>query len=335
MAKNGIVQRVVRRLTNAPTETKTVHIGEIPIGKRHPGYIIAEIGINHNGDIAIAKKLIDVAADAGCQAVKFQKRTVDVVYTKEELEKPREVPRDMLERAIARGVLSAEAIARLKKSDFKESTNGDQKRALEFTIDEYRELTDYAKGKNLHLFVSPWDLESVDDFEVLDPPCYKIASASLTDHELLKKVKATGKPVILSTGMSTEEEVSSAMKVLGTENVILLHTISTYPANEKNINLRLIPVLRMLYPTVPIGYSGHEQGLAVSIAAATLGAHVIERHITLDKNMYGSDQKASMEPQELKELVKGIREIESAFGDGTKRVLEDEVPIREKLRRVG
>lgn len=331
--KANIFIRLYRTITKRYPTTKTVYIGDIPVGKHLPAYIIAEIGINHNGDINIAKGLIDAAADAGCQAVKLQKRTIPVVYSEAERGKPREVPREVLENAIRRGVLSDEAVKRLKKSDFKDSTNGDQKYALEFTIDEYKELKEYANKKGLHLFASPWDERSVDDLEVIGVPCYKIASASLTDHELLRKVRKTGKPVILSTGMSTTEEVVEAVKVLGTNDLILLHTVSTYPAHERHINLQLIPRLRAFFPTVPIGYSGHEAGLAVSIAATILGAHVIERHVTLDRNMYGSDQKASIEPRELKQLVKDIRDVEAAAGDGVKRIIEEEKPIREKLRR--
>ena len=335
MNRPHLLTRIARKLSGKSHGTKTVHIGDVPVARKHPSYIIAEIGINHNGDVEIAKKLIDVAADAGCQAAKLQKRTVGVVYSEAELMKPREVNPDLLRNAVKRGVLSKEAVKRLEDSDCKESTNGDLKYALEFTEDEYSELKKHADSRGIHFFASPWDEESVDFLEKLDVPVHKIASASLTDHSLLRKVRATGKPIILSTGMSTLEEIQKAVEVLGTDNLILLHTVSTYPAENKNINLRIIPVLRNLYPTVPIGYSGHEAGLAISVAATTLGAHVIERHITLDKTMYGSDQKASIEPHELKELVEGIRAIEEAFGDGQKRVIDAEVPIKEKLRRVG
>lgn len=327
------LREVKKSLFGGGPGTNTVHIGDIPIGKKHPAYIIAEIGINHNGDIEIAKKLIDASVEAGCQAVKFQKRTVSVVYTEAELLKPREVNPDILKNAVKRGVLSKEAVVRLEKSDYKDATNGDLKYALEFTFGEYKELKTYANERNIHLFASPWDVKSVDFLEGLEVPVYKVASASLTDTTLLKRVKQTGKPIILSTGMSNIEEVERAVDLLGTNGLILLHTISTYPAEDKNINLKLIPALRVKYPTVPIGYSGHETGLAISIAATAIGAHVIERHVTLDRTMYGSDQKASIEPQELSDLVNSIRSIEVAFGDGEKRVLEEEIPIREKLRR--
>lgn len=334
MSIKKIAKKVIRHIQGPVQGTKTVYIGSVPIGREFPTYIIAEIGINHNGDIDIAKKLIDASVDAGCQAVKLQKRTVEDVYTKEELAKARVVDESVLRNAVKRGVLSKDAVERLEKSDYKESTNGDLKYALEFTRAEYQELKKYADEKKIHFFASPWDLKSVDFLEELGVPAHKIASASLTDHELLRKVKATGKPTILSTGMSTLEEVDAAVKVFGLDNLILLHTVSTYPAEDKNINLKVLPTMRALYPTVPIGYSGHEAGLAISAAATTLGAHVLERHITLDKTMYGSDQKASIEPRELKELVVGIRAIEAAFGDGVKRVLDEEIPIKEKLRRV-
>jgi N-acetylneuraminate synthase len=334
MSIKKIAKKVLRHIKGPVKGTKTVHVESVPIGRAHPTYIIAEIGINHNGDVYIAKQLIDASVDAGCQAVKFQKRTIEDVYTEEELAKARVVNESVLRNAVKRGVLSKDAVERLEKSDYKESSNGDLKYALEFTRAEYEELKKYAEDKKIHLFASPWDLKSVDFLEELGVPAHKIASASLTDHDLLRKVKATGKPTILSTGMSTLEEVATAVKVFGLDNLILLHTVSTYPAEDKNINLSVLPAMRALYPTVPIGYSGHEAGLAISAAATTLGAHVLERHVTLDKTMYGTDQSASIEPKELKELVMGIRAIEAAFGDGVKRVLDEEIPIREKLRRV-
>lgn len=314
-------------------EPNAVFIGGVPIGKKFPVFFIAEIGINHNGSIETAKKLIDAAATAGAQAVKFQKRTIPVVYTSEELAKPRAVDRGLLENAVRRGVLSKEAEMRLEKSDYAESTNGDLKWALEFTEREYRDIFNHAKGKGLLVFASPWDEESVDVLERLGVPCHKVASASLTDHGLLKKLKSTEKPIILSTGMSTVEEILEAVEVLGKKDTILLHTVSTYPATTKEINLKAIRTLKMMFPHMQIGYSGHEGGTATSVAAATLGARVIERHITLDKQMFGTDQSASLEPQEFQELIAGVRAMEEAFGDGVKRVFQSEIPIREKLRR--
>ncbi|MEK7589161.1 MAG: N-acetylneuraminate synthase family protein [Patescibacteria group bacterium] len=327
--------RLVRFILGRPAPTtQDVFIASIPIGRSRPCFFVAEIGINHNGSIEIAKRLIDAASEAGAQAVKFQKRTVPVVYLPEELAKPRAVDRTVLENAINRGVLSPEAVVRLQKSDFKDSTNGDLKWALEFTEAEYRGLFDYAKSKGLLAFASPWDLESVDVLERLNVPCCKIASANLTDHDLLRKARATGKPVILSTGMSTSGEVSKAVEVLGTQNLILLHTVSTYPSEDSELNIRVITKMRQEFPTVPIGYSGHEKGLIPTLAAANVGAHMIERHITLDKKMFGTDQSASLEPQEFAQLIRDVRIMEKAHGDGIKRVLPSEIPIREKLRKV-
>lgn len=321
-------------LTGRPfPSTQDVFLGGIPVGRGKPCFFIAEIGINHNGSMDIARRLIDAAADAGAQAVKFQKRTVPLVYSPEELAKPRAVDRDILMNAVRRGVLDPEAVRRLVASDYRDSTNGDLKWALEFSADEYRDLFAYARGRGLLAFASPWDIPSVDFLEELDPPCHKIASAMLTDHSLLRRVRASGRPVILSTGMSTMEEVHAAVRVLGLRDLILLHTVSTYPSDERELNLRLIVKLRQAFPVVPIGYSGHERSLAPSLGAVSLGAHVIERHITLDRTMPGSDQGASLEPSEFKKLVDDTRLFESSVGTGVKTVLASEVPIREKLRR--
>jgi N-acetylneuraminate synthase len=240
--------------------------------------------------------------------VKFQKRTLDVVYTAEELAKPRENPFG--------------------------PTNGDLKRGLEFGMDQYKIVSDYCRDKGIAWFASCWDEASVDFMERFAPPCYKIASASLTDDNLLRHHRKTGRPIIMSTGMSTIEQVDHAVEVLGTKDLIVLHTTSTYPSKTEDLNLRMIPVLRQRYG-VPIGYSGHEVGLATSYAAVALGACMLERHITLDRAMWGSDQAASIEPQGLMRLVRDIRSIEMSLGDGAKRVLADEVPIQKKLRRVG
>lgn len=287
---------------------KAVKIGNKWVGAGHSTYVVGEIGINHNGDLEVAKRLIDAAADAGCDAVKFQKRTVDIVYSAEELAKPRENPFG--------------------------PTNGDLKRGLEFGESDYRVISEACAARQLHWFASCWDEASVDFIERFDPPAYKIASASLTDDKLLQHHRRTGKPIIISTGMSTLEQVDHALEVLGTENLILLHTTSTYPASLVDLNLRVIPVLAERYG-VPVGYSGHETGLAPSAAAVALGAVMIERHITLDRKMWGSDQAASIEPEELKSLVSQVRAIESAMGDGVKRLIDAEIPIMKKLRRVG
>jgi N-acetylneuraminate synthase len=285
-----------------------VKIGDVAVGDGAPCYIVGEIGINHNGDLGTARKLIDVALVAGAQAVKFQKRTVDVVYTAEELAKPRENPFG--------------------------PTNGDLKRGLELGHDQYQHIDRYCKEKGIAWFVSCWDEASVDFMEQFDTPCYKIASASLTDDNLLKHHRKTGRPMIISTGMSTLQQCDHAVDVLGTDNLIILHTTSAYPAKIADLNLKMIPALRARYG-VPVGYSGHEVGLATSYAAAALGACMIERHITLDRAMWGSDQAASVEPQGLMKLVRDVRVIESGLGDGVKRVTDDEVPIMKKLRRVG
>jgi N-acetylneuraminate synthase len=270
--------------------------------------VIAEIGINHNGDLDIAKRLISVAVAAGCDAVKFQKRTVEVVYSAEELAKPRESPFG--------------------------TTNGDLKHALEFGMAEYEEIDAYCKAVKIPWFASCWDEESVDLINRFDVPCFKIASASLTDDNLLRHTRATGKTIILSTGMSTLDEIDHAVEVLGKHDLVILHACSTYPAYYEELNLRAIPMLRERYG-VPIGYSGHETGIPASVAAATLGASVVERHITIDRAMWGSDQAASLEPNGIGRLVRDIRLVEQSMGDGVKRVYEREYPIIKKLRRVG
>ena len=286
----------------------TVKIGSKQVGDGQPCYVIAEVGINHNGDIDLAKRLISVAAAAGCDAVKFQKRTVEVVYTEKELSTPRQNP-------------------------FGE-TNGDLKRGLEFGQEDYEEIASFCKSLKIPWLVSPWDEQSVDFMEKFDTPVYKIASASLTDDALLKHVRATGKPIFASTGMSTYEEIDHAVEVLGKKDLILMHTTSTYPAKYEQLNLRAIPEMHARYG-VPIGYSGHETGIPTTVAAAVLGACAVERHITMDRAMWGSDQSASLEPNGISRLVRDIRLVEQSLGDGVKRVYEEEVPVMKKLRRVG
>ena len=286
---------------------KTVDINGRCIGENQPCYVIAEIGINHNGDLNVAKELIKKAKEAGCDAVKFQKRTVEIVYTKEELEKPRENPFG--------------------------PTNGDLKRGLEFSKEAYKGIDRYCKEMNIDWFASPWDEDSVDFLEDFNVPCYKIASASLTDDGLLKHIRSKGKPIIMSVGMSTEQEVEHAVEIVGHEDLILLHTVSTYPAKIENVNLRAIKTLKEKYEDIPVGYSGHEINEAVTLAAAVLGACVVERHFTLDRQMWGSDQKASIEPEELKKLVEDIRTVEKAMGTGKIECIEEEIPVKEKLRR--
>lgn len=285
---------------------KKIQIGNRLIGNSQPCFFIAEIGINHNGSVDIAKQLIDVAVDCGCDAVKFQKRTIDVVYTQEELERPR--------------------------PNHFGKTNGDLKRGLEFGYNEFKQINEYCKQKNIIWIASCWDEESVDFIEQFNPPAYKIASACLTDRELLAYTKSKGKPIILATGMSSLEEIDSAMKILGNENTVLMQCTATYPSDNGELNLLVIPQYKERYQTL-VGYSGHERGIAPSFLAASLGACVIERHITLDRTMWGSDHAASLEPLGLKKLLRDIRLLPSMLGDGNKIVYNDEKPIIEKLRR--
>jgi len=285
-----------------------VRIGTRLVGEDQPCFIVAEIGINHNGDVDLAKRLISVALAAGCDAVKFQKRTVEVVYTPEELAKPRENPFG--------------------------PTNGDLKYGLEFEQEEYEEIDAFCKSVKMMWFASPWDEASVDFLEQFRIPVYKVASASLTDDNLLRHMRATGKPIILSTGMSTYAEIDHAVKVLGKDDLVLMHATSTYPATYPELNLRAIPAMSARYG-VPVGYSGHETGIPTSLCAAVLGASSVERHITMDRAMWGSDHAASLEPNGISRLVRDIRLWEQAKGDGIKRVYEREFPIIKKLRRVG
>ena len=285
-----------------------VKIGNRKVGSGHECYVVAEIGINHNGKLATTRKLVDVASIAEVYAVKFQKRTVDAVYSAEELARPRDNPFG--------------------------PTNGDLKRGLEFDEGGYQEIDSYCQSKGMAWFASCWDEASVEFMERFNPPCYKVASASLTDDALLRCYRATGKPVILSTGMSTLEQVDHAVDVLGTQELIVLHATSAYPAKLEDLNLAMIPILSKRYG-VPIGYSGHEVGLATTYAAVALGACMVERHITLDRAMWGTDQAASIEPQGLMRMVRDIRSVEKSLGDGVKRVTDDEMPIMKKLRRVG
>ncbi|WP_175987752.1 N-acetylneuraminate synthase family protein [Microbacterium tenebrionis] len=288
----------------------TVSIGSRVIGGGHPAYVIAEIGLNHNGDVEIAKRLIDVAANAGANAVKFQKRTPEIATPEHMRDVPRETPW---------GTMSYL----------------DYRRRVEFGRDEYIEVGDYATMRGLDWFASPWDVPSVEFLEELNVVAHKVASASLTDIELLEALRATGKPIILSTGMSTPEQIDRAMQTLDTDRVILMHATSTYPMEPEEANLRVITTLRDRYPGVPVGYSGHERGLQISLAAVALGAVAVERHITLDRTMWGSDHAASLEPGGLEHLVRDIRIIETAMGDGVKRVFPGEQAPMAKLRRVG
>ncbi|GAA2945979.1 N-acetylneuraminate synthase family protein [Microbacterium luteolum] len=287
----------------------TVSIGSRVIGGGRPAYVIAEIGLNHNGDVDIAKRLIDVAARAGADAVKFQKRTPEISTPEHMRDVPRETPW---------GTMSYL----------------DYRRRVEFGRDEYVEIGDHATMQGLDWFASPWDVPSVAFLEELNVVAHKVASASLTDTDLLIALRETGKPVILSTGMSTIEQIDRALDTLGTDRVVLMHATSTYPLEPEEANLRVISTLRDRYAGVPVGYSGHERGLQISLAAVALGAVAVERHITLDRTMWGSDHAASLEPTGLEHLVRDIRVIEKALGDGVKRVFDSERAPMAKLRRI-
>lgn len=294
-------------MSQAGSVRPQVRIGKKIVGEGHPCYVIAEIGINHNGDIDVAKRLISIAHAAGCDAVKFQKRTPEICVPAAQREILRETPWGLL-------------------------TYMEYRKKVEFGQEEYERIDACCREAGLQWFASCWDDDSIDFMERFDPPCYKVASASLTDLGLLRKLRGIGKPVILSTGMSTLEEIDEAVEVLGTANLILLHSVSSYPASYDELNLRVIPVLQERYK-VPVGYSGHETGLPSSVAAVVLGACMVERHVTLDRAMWGSDHAASLEPNGITRLVRDIRLVETSMGDGTKRVTPRELAIREKLRR--
>jgi N-acetylneuraminate synthase len=287
--------------------SKVVEIGGRPVGEGHPAYVIAEIGLNHNGDVKVAKQLIDAAALAGCDAVKFQKRTPELCVPPEQRGIQRETPWGVM-------------------------TYMEYRYRVEFGEGQYAEIDRYCRDKGIAWFASCWDEPSVDFIERFNPPCYKVASASLTDDALLRHTAATGKPILLSTGMSTMEEIERAVSLFDPARLIVLHATSTYPCKPEELNLSLIPALKEKFG-VPIGYSGHEVGLQTTLAAVTLGACLVERHITLDRAMWGSDQAASVEPSGFHRLVRDIRVIEQAMGDGVKRVYDSELPIRKKLRR--
>ncbi|MER6306490.1 N-acetylneuraminate synthase family protein [Streptomyces sp. NPDC001739] len=291
------------------TNSRLRKLGTREAGPGRPVYVTGEIGINHNGDLENAFALIDAAADAGCDAVKFQKRTPEVCTPRDQWDIERDTPWGRM-------------------------TYIDYRHRVEFDEDGYRAIDEYCKKRGIAWFASPWDVESVAFLEKFDVPCYKVASASLTDDELLRAMRATGRTVILSTGMSTPKQIRHAVEVLGSDNILLCHATSTYPAKAEELNLRMINTLQDEYPNVPIGYSGHETGLQTTLAAVALGATFIERHITLDRAMWGSDQAASVEPGGLTRLVRDIRTIEESLGDGVKKVYESELGPMKKLRRV-
>jgi len=270
-------------------------------------FIVAEIGINHNGDISICKELIDVAVTAGCNAVKFQKRDINLVYTQEFLDSPRESPWGVTQRS--------------------------QKEGLEFNKEQYIDISEYCSSKGIEWFASAWDTNSQNFLRQFNCKFNKIASAMIVDDSLLRMVAEEGKHTFISTGMSTYKDIDKAVEIFNIAGCPfeLMHTISTYPMRDEDANLNLINSLRNRYEC-NVGYSGHEVGLAISYAAAAMGISSLERHITLDRAMYGSDQSASVEPNGLNQLVGGVRAIEKAMGDGEKRLIGSEVPIAQKLR---
>jgi N-acetylneuraminate synthase len=289
--------------------TREIKFGSRMMGDGHPAYIIAEVGINHNGDLEIAKKIIDAAVHAGADAVKFQKRTPEICTPPEQQKQMRETPWGYI-------------------------TYLDYRYKVEFGEEQYREIERYCKEKKIDWMVSVWDEPSVDFMEQFDTPAYKVPSASLTDHNLLKHVRKTGKPVIISSGMSTMDQIKRGVEVVGSDDLVIMHCTSTYPCEPEELNLRMIETLRREFPNNPIGYSGHETGLVPSAVAIALGAISIERHITLDRAMWGSDQAASVEPLGFEKLVKYIRVTEASLGDGVKKIYESELGSMKKLRRV-
>jgi N-acetylneuraminate synthase len=287
---------------------REIKIGDRILGDGHPTAIVSEVGINHNGDLEIAKKLIHAACHSGVDLVKFQKRTPELCVPQEQRNQMRETPWGYISYL-------------------------DYRYKVEFGEKEYREIDRYCKELGISWFNSVWDEPSVDFLEAFNPLCYKIPSAALTDHALLRKLRTTGRPLILSTGMSSMEQIHAAVDVLSTDNLLITHATSTYPCEPSELNLKMIETLRREFPC-PIGYSGHEVGLIPSVVAVALGACLVERHITLDRAMWGSDQAASVEPGGFERLVKYIRVTEESLGDGIKQVYESELSSLRKLRRV-
>ncbi|QKJ33060.1 N-acetylneuraminate synthase family protein [Mucilaginibacter mali] len=288
----------------------TLHTGRI-IGEGQPCYVIAEIGINHNGSLEIAKKLIDEAVAAKADAVKFQKRTPEICVPKDQWEIMRDTP-----------------WGRMSYIDYKRKT--------EFGIAEYAAIDQYCKKLGIDWFVSPWDVPSVDFMEQFNTVIYKLASASLTDLALIGRILETGRPLMLSTGMSTMKEIEEALSFVHQYDagypVFVAHSTSAYPCKPEELNLKMIQTLKQKFPGMPVGYSGHETGLATTVGAVAMGATFVERHFTLDRAMWGSDHAASVEPQGLQRLVRDIRDVETAAGDGVKKVYESELAPMKRLR---
>jgi N-acetylneuraminate synthase len=288
---------------------REIRIGDRMVGDGYPAYVVAEIGINHNGDLSIAKQMIDAAVHAGVEAVKFQKRTPEISTPPEQQRQMRETPWGYI-------------------------TYLDYRNRVEFNEEQYCEIDRYCRSKDIAWMVSVWDEPSVDFMEKFDTPAYKIPSASLTDLGLIRKARATGKPIILSSGMSTMEQIKKGVAIAGKKDLVLMHCTSTYPCEPEQLNLKMIETLRHEFPDLPIGYSGHEVGLVPSAIAVALGACVLERHLTLDRAMWGSDQAASVEPWGFETLVKYIRVSEASLGDGVKKVYESEKASMMRLRRL-
>ncbi len=283
-------------------------LGEREVGVGRPVYVIGEIGINHNGSLEVVKKMIDGAVRAGADGVKFQKRTPELSTPRDQWDVERDTP-----------------WGRMRYIEYRHK--------VEFGVEEYKAIDNYCREKGIHWFASCWDEESVGFMEAFNPPVYKVASASLTDRPLLTALKKTGRPLMISTGMSTMEEIEQSVEFIGQDNLLIAHSTSAYPCPLENLNLRMIQTLAQKYPSVPIGYSGHEVGLSTTWAAVALGATFVERHITLDRAMWGSDQAASVEMGGFERLVTNIRDIETSLGDGVKKVYESELKPRKKLRR--
>lgn len=288
---------------------REIKIGNRFIGDGHPCFIIGEIGINHNGSVPIAKKIIEGAKSAGCDAVKFQKRTPEICTPKDQWYVERDTPWGRM-------------------------TYIDYRYKVEFGVDDYSEIDKYCKEIGIIWFASCWDEEALHFIEQFNPPLYKTSSASLTDLNLLKQHKVVNKPVVMSTGMSTMIDIEAGVEILGPDNLLIAHATSSYPAKNEELNLRMILTLKDKYPSIPIGYSGHEVGLAPTWAAVSLGASFVERHITLDRAMWGTDQAASVEVGGFQRLISNIRDIEASLGDGVKKIYDSEIPVMKKLRRV-
>ncbi len=288
---------------------REVKLGNSFVGDNHPTFIIAEIGINHNGSVELAKKMISGAVAAGADCVKFQKRTPEICTPKDQWHLERDTPWGRM-------------------------TYIDYRKKVEFGINEYDEINEFCMKSNIMWTASVWDNESVDFMEEFKLPFYKLPSASLTDIDLIKRIKQSGKPLMISTGMSSVEEIENGINAFGTENLLIAHATSTYPCKIEELNLKVIDTYKNKYENIPIGYSGHEVGLAPTLAAVTIGASFVERHITLDRAMWGTDQAASVEIGGFIRLVNNIRDIEASLGDGEKKVYDSELPIRKKLRRV-